>query len=443
MAQPAVRAESMQVSAVVTEPAMVKVRAWPAGDASAIRESLWMSTATGTDPSNPVNVAKFRMPSGTGAPPAAWLWRIYVALRGTPPGAGLSAAYGSDGVTRNIPARPAAGDVVGFSFVTGSCTQVAHPSQPNRPILAAAHMASGNPAFIVHMGDTSYVDTWKEILQDTPAHTYTKFATGLRRHFCQPDLAGLYNRSTVRMVIDDHDSGPDDSYVSTVYPQARQAFSDIGAGTSFDNATYDVTRPGAPTYDTWSSGPAQFWLLDNRLWRDPPHTHPHQYLGAGYASQLGTTQQTWLLNGLAASSAPVKIVFSPRAFKQFYQAPEQQQFLDWITGFHSGTPRVGGKVIFLTGDMHAGAVWKLSATRPVYEMLCAPIYNITRHTLTQLLDWQVAWGYQTRFLNTIDGQPGQAMSCAWGKVDIGADTSVTLNLIRDDGALLHREYIPA
>jgi hypothetical protein len=228
-----------------------------------------------------------------------------------------------------------------------------------------------------------------------------------------------------------------------VYPSARQVFSDVAAGTSFDNAGYSLLGPTAPSYDTWASGRAQFWLLDNRMWRDDPKDRTMQYGGARYASQLGATQQDWLLTGLAASTAPVKIVFSPRTFKQFYQQPEQQQILDWITGIKSGTPHVSGKVIFLTGDMHAGAVWKLSATRPIYEMLCAPIYNIGLHTPTALSAWQVAWGYATRFLNTADGLPGPAVSSAWGKVDIHADTSVTLSLVRDDGVVLHREDIPA
>jgi hypothetical protein len=443
-ASPALRPESMQVSVVVTEPAAAKVRAWPIGRTDSVVESHWTPTRTGGDASNPVNVAKFWMPAGTGAPPTAWNWQTFVALPGTPPTAGVGAAYGTDGVIRLIPPRPAAGAAADLTFAAGSCTQIARPGEPTRPIRSAVGMANAPLAFVVHMGDTSYVDTWKTISEDTTAHRYTKFAAGLRGHFTQPDLVRLYNNTTVRMVLDDHDAGPDNCYAANVYPQARQVLTDISAGTSFDNAGYDLTNPTAPTYDTWASGAAQFWLLDNRLWRDTPGTTPQTYRGHPYTSQLGATQRNWLLSGLAASSAPVKVVFSPRTFKSFYATDEQQEILDWITGFQSGSARVSGKVIFLTGDMHAGAVWRLSGTRPVYEMLCAPIYNTEYHTPTELKSWQTIWGYQTRFLNTIDGRPGTpAVSSAWGKVTIHADTSVTLNLMKDDGTLLYQQQIPA
>ena len=441
MAQPVVRAETMQVAAVISEPAMVKVRAWAAATPDHVVESLWTPTATGLDASNPVNVAKLRMAPGTGAAPGEWQWRTYVAKLGTAPTAPVSAAYSTDGAVRVVPARPTPGATAALSVAAGSCTQIAHPGQPNRPIVSAASIAAARPAFFVHMGDTSYVDTWNEYLQDTPNHLYTKFATGMRRHFLQPDLVSLYNKTQVRMVIDDHDSGPDNSYAANVYPQARQVLTDIAAGTSFDNARYDLIHPAAPTYDTWASGQAQFWLLDNRLWRDTPGTRPQSFHGQGYASQLGATQRAWLLSGLASSDAPVKIIFSPRTFKQFYAPAEQEEILDWITGRLSGAPKVNGTVVFVTGDMHAGAVWKLSPTRPVYELLCGPIYNTGYHTPTALTDWQVAWGYQTRFLNTVDGKPGRAISCAWGRLDIGADASVTVNLLRDDGTSLYREHI--
>jgi hypothetical protein len=102
---------------------------------------------------------------------------------------------------------------------------------------------------------------------------------------------------------------------------------------------------------------------------------------------------------------------------------------------------VSGTVVFLTGDMHAGAVWRLSPTRPVFEMLCGPMNNTTLHSPQALASWQVKWGYQTRFLNTSDGLPGRAVSNAWGRVDIGADNSVALNLMKDDGTLLYQELI--
>jgi hypothetical protein len=437
LASPVIRKVSMQVSVITTEPAAVKVVAWPAGQPTQTTSSLWVATKVGTDPTNPVNVAKFFMPAGTGAPGTAWQWRAYVALAGTSPTAPQSAAYGTDGVVRAIPLRPADGTAGLTTIVASSCSEVPSPTQLARVFKAAQSMVAVNPAMFVHMGDTSYVDTWDNYAQDTAAHTYTKYALGYRRHLLEPEFAALYNAMPMRVVMDDHDTGPDNDYETTVYPQARQVLTDIAAGTTFDNASYDPTRPGAPTYDTWMMGQAQCWLLDNRLWRDVPGSQPQSYLHMPYSSQMGATQRTWLKASLAASKAPVKIIFTPRTFTQFYEGGEQMEIVDWITGYQSGVANVSGKVAFISGDMHAAAVWRLSATRPVYEMLCGPILNSTLHTIKPLQSWQEDWGYATLFCNTANGQPGKATSFAWGRIDVTLNNLVTLRVVRDDGTVLY------
>jgi hypothetical protein len=425
------------VSVITTEPAAVKVAVWPAGQPTQTTSSPWVATKVGTDPTNPVNVAKFFMPSGAGAPGTAWQWRAYVAQAGTAPTAPQSAAYGTDGVVRMLPLRPADGTAGLVRIVAGSCSEVPSPEQAARVVTAAQQMAALAPALFVHMGDTSYVDTWGNYLEDTAAHTYTKFALGLRRHLLEPELAAMYNSVPMRVVMDDHDTGPDNDYETTVYPQARQVLTDIAAGTTFNNALYDPKSPGAPTYDTWLMGTAQCWLLDNRLWRDVPGTHPQSFNNAPYSSQVGATQRNWLKASLASSSAPVKIIFTPRTFTQFYEGGEQMEILDWITGYLSGVANESGKVAFISGDMHAAAVWRLSATRPVYEMLCGPLWNQTRHTIKPLQSWQTSWGYQGLFYNTANGLPGQAISNAFGRIDITTNNLVTLRVVRDDGTVLY------
>jgi hypothetical protein len=445
VADPARRPERMQVGAVMTEPSCVKVQAWPADDPATVFESAWVPTAAGTDPTNPVNVAKFFLAAGAGAAGQAWRWRTYCALAGTRPDAPLSAAYGSDGVLRTLPDRPQPGRPARFSVAVGCCSQIAHPGRPNRPIPAAAAIAASGVIRFVHLGDTSYVDDWHEYLEDTAAHTYTKFACGLRGHLTQPDLRGVYDTVSSRMVLDDHDSGPDNDYAASAYPQARQVFTDVAAGTSFGNASWSKDAPGAPTYDTWVDGQAQFWLLDCRLHADTPGTQLQSFGGQPYSSQLGATQRNWLKQGLAASTASAKIVLSPRAFTQYYPGPEQQEILDWITGYRSGTARVGGTVVFVTGDKHAAAVWQVGASGRVYELLCAPLLNTTKHNLTALSSWQQHWGYRVMFMNTANGGPGLAVSNSWGRLDI--DTTgpgnriVTLNVLRDDGATLYHTQV--
>jgi hypothetical protein len=378
-----------------------------------------------------VNVAKFRLPSGAGSRDHEWRWKVWTAQAGTAPDAPISANFYSDGITRTIPLRPSAGRASAFSVAVGSCTQIAHFGEPERPVPTVALAATRRGVTqLVHLGDETYVDTWDTWLQDTAAHGYTKFAGALRKHYCTTDMLKAYTVMATRMVGDDHDLGPDNCYAANTYSFARRALTDVAAGTSFDAASWPS---GPPTYDTWVEGDAQFFLLDCRLYRDTPGTQPNTFLGTPYSSQIGATQRQWLKTQLAASPARLKVVFSPRAFKEFWVGTEQQELIDWITGFKLGTAHVSGAVVFATGDMHNAAVWRLSPTRHVYEVLCGPMANSERHPTTPLKSWMTQWGYSGLFFNTADGQPGRGISDSIGQVDIdtAASGTATIRIFND------------
>ncbi len=101
--------------------------------------------------------------------------------------------------------------------------------------------------------------------------------------------------------------------------------------------------------------------------------------------------------------------------------------------------------MFVTGDKHAAAVWQVGASGRVYEMLCAPLLNITKHSLTALASWQQNSGYRIMFMNTANGSPGLAVSNSWGRLDVDTtgpgNGTVTLNVLRDDGATLYRTQV--
>ena len=431
MASPVPRVEKMQVSVICTEPCRVKVQAWTTDAPATKHTSPWLPTAVGADASNPVNVAKFFLPAGVGAREHTWRWQVWTGPVGTAPDAPLAAAFYTDGVVRTVPLRPAAGRPSKFSVAVGSCSQVAQFGEPDRPVTTVARMSTraGITQF-VHMGDETYVDTWDKWLQDSPAHGYTKFAGALRKHYHALDLLKAYDRMPTRMVGDDHDDGPDNCYAANTYAFARRAISDVAAGTTFDASSWP---DGPKTYDTWIEGDVQFFLLDCRLYRDTPGSRPNAFLGAPYDSQIGATQRTWLKNQLAASTARLKLIFAPRAFKEFWAGAEQQEILDWITGYKQGVAHVSGAVVLATGDMHNAAVWKLSATRPVYELLCGPLANTGLHTTTALSPWQVRWGYSGLFFNTATGTPGKAISNSIGQIDVDTTGAgaVTLRLFNE------------
>ncbi|MFN8076369.1 MAG: alkaline phosphatase D family protein [Kineosporiaceae bacterium] len=443
-ADPVPRQQRLQVVVHTTEPCAVKIQA-SGGDPVAQFESPWVATRVGLDETNPVNSAKILMPAGCGEAGSAWIWRVLLAPRDTEPVAGPEAATVTDPAPRIVPVRPAPGVPSAFRVATGSCSQVAHAGQRHRGVPAAATMAASGLTEFVHMGDTSYVDTWKEFLESTPQQKYTKFAWGTRMHVSQPDFAGLYAKTPMRVVMDDHEAGPGNCYGLNVYPEARQVFEDTFAGTSFVEAGFDFDAPASVSYDHWSIGEADFFLLDNRMWRDGGTRKTGVYRGQKYVTQLGQTQQRWLIRQLRASKAPVKIIYCPRSFRHFYARQEQIHLLDVITG-RDGGPAVSGLVIFATGDMHAAAISKLDGKAAVYEVQCAPLLNSTLHTMKPLLDWQIARGYQLIFMNTIDGKTGQAVSNAWGEFEIDtrdpAAKAVTVRLHRDTGEVIKELRIP-
>ncbi|MFN8076370.1 MAG: alkaline phosphatase D family protein [Kineosporiaceae bacterium] len=443
-ATPVPGAQRLQVVVHASEPCTVKVQVRSVTAARAF-ESTWTPTTVGLDRTNPVNAVKILMPEGCGAPGQVWTWSVLLAPPATAPAAPPSAATFTDPRVRTLPMRPAPGQPSSFKVATGSCSQVAHVGQPLRRVPAAAAMATAGLTEFVHLGDTSYVDTWTELDESTAANRYTKFAWGARMHVSQSDFAALYAKVPTRTIIDDHDAGPDDCYALNTYPEARQVLTDCFAGSWFDEAGFDLDHPSSVSYDHWSIGEADFFLLDNRFWRDGGGRRTGVYGVATYPSQLGDTQQRWLISALRSSSAPIKIIYCPRTFRHFYAKGEQDRLLDVITG-KDGGPAVGGVVVFASGDMHAAAITRLDRTAAVYEVQCAPIANTTLHTLKPLFDWQVARGYSLLWLNTADGKPGQAASNAWGEFEINtldpSKRTLTVRLRGETGAVLKELVIP-
>jgi phosphodiesterase/alkaline phosphatase D-like protein len=182
-----------------------------------------------------------------------------------------------------------------------------------------------------------------------------------------------------------------------------------------------VQWPG-DNYRRWSIGEADFFLLDNRRYKDPPSG---PYENGRYMSVLRSTQRTWLLQGLASSTARVKFIFAPMSLAFGWRTEERQEIQTFI---HAN---VSGPVIFLTGDRHAGAFARYSSQ--VWEMLACPLRNTVKATTPT----------RTGVIWTENGT-GPALYDAVGAVDVDtvASQTVTLRLLRDNGQELHRQVVP-
>jgi hypothetical protein len=259
------------------------------------------------------------------------------------------------------------------------------------------------------LGDLGY--------QDDPvfhpyAQTYDRYVTLFRRILRRRDVERLTGAMPLFAVQDDHDYGQDDAWRDTVKPYAAQAYADVIPGARW---------PGSD-YRRWSVGQADFFLTDNRRYRDPPNP---PFENGAYRSVLGSEQRRWLLDGLASSSAAVKVVFIPMTMTWYWSDGERNAVLASIAD------RVSGTVVFCSGDKHAGAFIR-HADR-VWELMASPLENPTKHKTPGKPG--VVW---------TENGTGPALWNVVGLVDVdtASANTVTLRLLREDGQELHREVAP-
>ena len=367
----------------------VMLQAWPAAHPSAVRESLWY-------PTKAAQVVKIPLPTA-GGPGADWSWQCMVRdplVPDAPPVAD---------VVRTIPARPAAGVPSSFTFAFGCCTT----RNLGRSFVV---VRDEEPQFFAMIGDFGYPD--RSSGTNPVAQNYGGYARAFSDVLRHPRMASILGSMPFFPMLDDHDYGRDNCNRRTLQPFAAQAFADIMPGGAFP----------APNYRSWSVGNADFFLTDNRRWKDPDLG---PFANGRYMSVLGSAQRTWLLQALAASTAAVKFVFIPMTMAWYWSRAEASEVRAFI-GEH-----VSGTVIFLSGDKHAGAFARYSPR--VWEFLAAPLYNTTKHT-TPARSSAVIW---------TENGTGTALSNVVGLVDVDTLTAgtCTLRLVREDGVELHREVV--
>ena len=175
--------------------------------------------------------------------------------------------------------------------------------------------------------------------------------------------------STANYAIwDDHDFGPNDSDRTFRDKEvARELFSYF-----WGNPSYGVPGLDGGITTTFEWGDAQFFLLDDRYFRDPNN------LKSGKRAILGEAQMDWFLHALASSTATFKVVCVGGQFLNTFPgyenfaaiAPEERQrIIDFI-----GVEQIRN-VVFLTGDRHHSEL-------SVIEKNGVKIYDFTVSPLT-------------------------------------------------------------
>lgn len=258
-------------------------------------------------------------------------------------------------------------DAPDFSFVAGSGTYINEKrfDRPGEPYGGAYEiykpMLADQPDFMLWLGDNIYLrePDWNSRTGIHHRYTHTRSLEVM-----QPFLAGMHHYA----IWDDHDAGPNNTNKSFWnMDETLRAFQDFWA-----NPSYGVKdTKGAFTSFNWND--ADFFLLDNRYYRDP------NYLKKEGKTMLGKEQREWLLNALVSSNARIKFVVlggqflndvgKYETYTNYGFAEERQQIIDFIYRHELEN------VIFITGDRHHSeySVLKEKGKPTIHDVTVSPL----------------------------------------------------------------------
>lgn len=253
-----------------------------------------------------------------------------------------------------------------MTLAMGSCAYINDEAydRPGKPyggeyqIFESIHKK--NPDLMLWLGDNTYLREadWNTATGIIHRYTHTRQVEEM-----QALLASTANYA----VWDDHDYGPNDSdYTYWGKRMTTKAFQLFWA-----NPSYGLPGQGGVT-SSFEWGDAQFFVLDDRYFRDPNEKK------TGNRSILGETQLKWFLDALVSSKAKFKFVMiggqvvNDAAVYENYAkvAPDERaKILNTIIEEEIKN------VIFLTGDRHHSEL-------SLFEKNGIKIYDITSSPLT-------------------------------------------------------------
>lgn len=156
-------------------------------------------------------------------------------------------------------------------------------------------------------------------------------------------------------IWDDHDYGPDnEDREFELKEEALRAFRQMWANPGWGAKE----TPGV--FSKFRNGPVEVFLMDDRYYKYSPQRHKDVTVETGEI--WGAAQTQWLLEGLKASTAPVKVIANgtqvlssgTRGEGHFQEARnERQRVLDFLAEH-----KIGG-VVFISGDRHYSEAMQL------------------------------------------------------------------------------------
>ena len=200
------------------------------------------------------------------------------------------------------------------------------------------HIPEKNPAFMVWDGDNTYLRQNEWDSKSAMIYRYT-------HDWSIPEKQKLFSTVAHYAIVDDHDFGPNDSDSSFWNKDTS-----IGVFDLFFANPKHVSGFKSATYQ-FNYNDADFFLLDNRYFRDP-----NNLKSKDPKTILGKKQLDWLKKALVFSKAKWKFVVmggqflnTARNFETYSNNGFDKERLDIIDFIYKEGLK---NVIFLTGDRH-------------------------------------------------------------------------------------------
>ncbi len=269
-----------------------------------------------------------------------------------------------------------------FTVALGSCFYV-NETEYDRPgnayggqyqIMTA--IVEKDPDVMLWLGDNVY-------LREADWYSRTGFYHRYTHTRSLPELQPLLASAHHYAIWDDHDFGPNDSDRSFIHKElAVETFNHF-----WGNPTCGLPGQGGITsFFHWYD--IDFFLLDNRYFRSPNE------LTGGRQTLLGENQLEWLIDALAASDAPFKMVCiggqvlnTAEVYETYtnLQPAERNRLLQRIA-----EEDIKG-VIFLTGDRHHSELSSYTnrAGNVVYDLTISPLTSGPNTNVTENNDLRV------------------------------------------------------
>jgi hypothetical protein len=241
---------------------------------------------------------------------------------------------------------------------------------PNGPCMTTtdeevtyASAAALGPVAVILGGDTTHADPRLEWIEEGNDSAWREMYAYV---YASPGLQNLLGISDIDVATwDDHDFLQDGAH-----GQMTGKWPALAVYEEFHPAAVLPSTGGV--YQRFSHGQADFFVLDTRFWRSKAGL-----TDGPTKSMLGPDQLQWLLDGLAASPATWKVIYTPTSWnpvgKQqdswaLYQY-EAQVIRDWVA-----THGITG-VVLVSGDLHSDGICD-DGTHSTWPECSVPPINI-------------------------------------------------------------------